>query len=114
VGDSDHDGCAVVLCNGTEKGEKKMEVGKVRICCQFEESLYEQMMQEHSGEVWTDLLGWSKEEIKIDEEGWGTFVSPAGSVRFVGSLQFFFYDIEMLLLSVSGQRKMHKEDRQRG
>jgi len=29
VGDEDHDGCAVVLCNGTQEGSKFMEVGKV-------------------------------------------------------------------------------------
>lgn len=29
TGDEDHDGCAVVLCNGTADGSKKMEVGKV-------------------------------------------------------------------------------------
>lgn len=49
-GDEEHDGCVVVLCNGTGEGEKKVEVGK-----------------EHAGEKWTDVLGWHQGEVTIDE-----------------------------------------------
>lgn len=77
-GDEEHDGCVVVLCNGTGEGEKKIEVGK-----------------EHAGEKWTDVLGWYQGEVTIDEgksgvckrwlsltkaEGWATFKSPAESI----------------------------------
>ena len=27
----------------------------------------------HAGEVWTDVLGWSKGEVKIDDDGYGMF-----------------------------------------
>ncbi|KAG8818876.1 hypothetical protein FRC17_010675 [Serendipita sp. 399] len=62
VGDQWHDGCAVVISNGDE-GTKRMNVGK-----------------EHKGEIWTDCLGWSKGGVKIDNEGWGDFKCPGGSV----------------------------------
>lgn len=62
-GDEQHDGCAVVVCNGTEEGTKHMEIGK-----------------EHAGEVWTDLLGWSQGEVKINDDGWADFRAPASSV----------------------------------
>ncbi|EUC63189.1 glycoside hydrolase family 13 protein [Rhizoctonia solani AG-3 Rhs1AP] len=61
-GDKDHDGCAVVLCNGSE-GVKRMPVGK-----------------EHVGEPWTDLLKWHPAEVVIDQDGWGEFRCQAGSV----------------------------------
>ncbi|CAE6470238.1 unnamed protein product, partial [Rhizoctonia solani] len=61
-GDKDHDGCAVVLCNGSE-GVKWMPVGK-----------------EHRGETWTDLLRWHPGEVVINQDGWGEFRCPAGSV----------------------------------
>ena len=51
-GDEEHDGCIVVICNGTGDGEKKCEIGK-----------------EHAGEKWTDVLGWQKGEVTIDEGG---------------------------------------------
>lgn len=28
---------------------------------------------EHTGEIWTDVLGWEPKEVKIDEEGFGVF-----------------------------------------
>ncbi|EJD53851.1 putative alpha-amylase [Auricularia subglabra TFB-10046 SS5] len=62
VGDEDHDGCAVVICNGNEPGTKRMEIGK-----------------EHAGEKWTDTLGWSQGEITIGEDGWAEFRCPAMS-----------------------------------
>jgi alpha-amylase len=34
----------------------------------------------HKGEVWTDVLGWYKDEITIGEEGWADFRCPAHSV----------------------------------
>lgn len=62
TGDEEHDGCAVVVCNG-EEGLKRMEVGK-----------------EHAGEKWTDLLGWHTGEIVIEEDGWADFRCSARSV----------------------------------
>jgi len=61
-GDSDHDGCAVVLCNGDE-GNKHMDVGK-----------------EHAGEKWTDVLGWHQGEVEIAEDGTADFRCSARSV----------------------------------
>ena len=34
----------------------------------------------HEGEVWTDVLGWEKAEVRIDEEGNGLFPCPGVSV----------------------------------
>lgn len=62
TGDDEHDGCAVVACNGDE-GTKRMEVGK-----------------EHAGEKWTDLLGWHTGKIVIGEDGWADFKCPARSL----------------------------------
>jgi len=61
-GDDKHTGCAVLLSNGDE-GFKNMEVGK-----------------RYSGKKFTDLLGKSEQEVEINEEGWGNFFAPAGSV----------------------------------
>jgi alpha-amylase len=55
-------GCAVVLSNAGP-GEKRMHVGEM-----------------HAGEKWTDVLGWEKTEVVIDEEGFGNFVCPGTSV----------------------------------
>nr|AOC97452.1 alpha-amylase [Flammulina velutipes] len=57
------DGCAVVLCNGTGEGSKRMEVGKHR-----------------ANEKWTDVLGWYPGEIVIGEDGWAEFKCQARSV----------------------------------
>ncbi|KAG9102539.1 hypothetical protein FRC06_001813 [Ceratobasidium sp. 370] len=62
AGDESHDGCAVVVCNGDE-GSKSLYAGK-----------------EHTGEKWSDLLGWHEGEATIDEEGWAEFRCPANSV----------------------------------
>ena len=56
------DGVAVAMSNAGP-GQRKMLVGK-----------------EHAGETWTDILGWEKNETKIDDEGWGVFNCPAVSV----------------------------------
>lgn len=79
VGDSTHDGCAVVLSNGDEGCVltpshpnpyplaslrwKHMEVGT-----------------EHAGEEWTDILGWHQGVVKIAENGWGDFRCSGESV----------------------------------
>lgn len=55
-------GCAVVLSNAGE-GHKRMEIGK-----------------SHAGQRFHDLLGNSKGEVTIGEDGWGDFYCPAGSV----------------------------------
>ncbi|KAJ9603322.1 hypothetical protein H2200_012100 [Cladophialophora chaetospira] len=55
-------GLACIMSNASPK-TRKMAVGK-----------------EHSGEIWTDLLGWQNEEVKIDEEGYGEFMCSGTSV----------------------------------
>lgn len=62
-GTKEHDGCVVVLCNGTGDGEKHIDVGK-----------------DHAGEKWTDVLGWHKAEVTIGDDGTATFFSPAQSI----------------------------------
>jgi len=62
VGDNAHDGCAVVLSNG-DHGWKWMDVGR-----------------EHAGEEWTDVLGWHRDVVKINGDGWGKFMCHAQSV----------------------------------
>lgn len=61
-GDENHGGCAVVLSNG-DSGNKYMEMGT-----------------RYSGKKFADLLGKIPDEIIINEEGWGNFLAPAGSV----------------------------------
>lgn len=56
------EGLACILSNA-EEGEIKMAVGK-----------------EHTGEVWTDVLGWNDREVKIDEKGYGLFSCSETSV----------------------------------
>ncbi|GAA6007384.1 uncharacterized protein JCM10292_005519, partial [Rhodotorula paludigena] len=64
-GDKDHDGCAVVICNGTGEGEKRMQLPGG---------------DEHKGEVWVDLLGWYQGEVTIEDDGWANFKCPSKSV----------------------------------
>ena len=49
-GDEEHDGSVTIICNGTEDGKKKCEIGK-----------------EHKGEKWTDALKWHQGEVTVDE-----------------------------------------------
>lgn len=56
------DGCAVIMSNA-EPGQIRMAVGK-----------------EHSGEVWTDILGWSQDKVTVDDEGFGKFNCPGVSM----------------------------------
>ena len=53
------EGLACVMSNA-EINQVKMAVG-----------------DEHKGEIWTDVLGWEKREVKIGDDGYGTF--PCGS-----------------------------------
>lgn len=55
-------GVAVVLSNA-DPGQKKMFVG-----------------EEHKGEVWTDVLGWQTDEVKIGDDGFGLFKCSGTSV----------------------------------
>lgn len=55
-------GVACVMSN-SGPGEIKMAVGK-----------------EHTGEKWTDVLGWEQGEVEIDGEGYGLFKCPGTSV----------------------------------
>lgn len=61
-GDDSHEGCAVVISNEDAK-EKPMEMGK-----------------RYAGRNFYDLLGKFEHQITIDENGWGNFPVPAGSV----------------------------------
>jgi len=61
-GDEEHSGCAVLLSNG-EDGFKNMEIGK-----------------RYAGKKFIDLLGKNSSEVEINEDGWGNFFAPAGSV----------------------------------
>ncbi|MCO5566240.1 hypothetical protein L7F22_019916 [Adiantum nelumboides] len=56
-------GCAVVMCNGDEDGEKRMQVHGA-----------------NEGDVFLDALGWRQDEIKIEKDGWATFKSYKQSV----------------------------------
>lgn len=56
------DGCAVVISNA-DKGNKRMFVGT-----------------EHKGQIWTDVLGWSKGEVVVKDDGFGEFSCEACSV----------------------------------
>lgn len=59
----DHpNGLACVMSNAKES-ELKMAVGDL-----------------HKGEVWTDILGWSDNEVVIDDEGYGLFTTPGVSM----------------------------------
>ncbi|PWN24529.1 thermostable alpha-amylase [Jaminaea rosea] len=64
-GSEQHDGMAVVLCVGEEEGKKWMEVG-----------------QRYKGTEWVDAIGWLGEgaSVKVNDEGWAEFRSPAHSV----------------------------------
>lgn len=63
-GDEEHEnsGLAVLLSNG-EEGFKTMEVGA-----------------KFSGKTFVDVLGYRTEEVVVNEEGFGEFLCPAGSV----------------------------------
>ena len=61
-GDENHSGCAIIMSNG-DNGNKYMEIGK-----------------RYSGRTFTDLLKKIDAEVKINDEGWGEFFSPAGSL----------------------------------
>jgi len=61
-GDNEHGGCAVVLSNG-DNGIKIMEMGK-----------------RYSGKTFIDFLGKNQHEVTLNEDGWGEFTAPAGSV----------------------------------
>ena len=52
------DGLACVMSNAGV-GQKKMFVGPL-----------------HTGEIWTDVLGWEEQEVEIDQEGYGMFPCP--------------------------------------
>lgn len=54
-------GLAVVLSNAGP-GTKKMHIG-----------------EQHKGEVWTDVLGWSQGEVVIGDDGWAEFTCPGVS-----------------------------------
>jgi alpha-amylase len=61
-GDEDHNGCAVLVSNGDE-GFKNMEIGN-----------------RYAGKKFIDLLGKNQTEVEINNDGWGNFFAPAGSV----------------------------------
>ena len=55
-------GLACIMSNAEPK-TKRMAVGNM-----------------HAGEIWTDILGWHKDEVKIDDEGYGEFMCSGTSV----------------------------------
>ncbi|MGZ3837203.1 MAG: alpha-amylase [Flavisolibacter sp.] len=61
-GDGEHAGCAVLLTNG-DAAHKEMEMGK-----------------RYAGQVFIDLLQKHPAEVRVNEEGWGTFFAIQGSV----------------------------------
>ena len=61
-GDHEHAGCAVLLSNG-DNGTKSMEMGT-----------------RYSGKVFIDMMGKNTGEVMINDEGWGEFYAPAGSL----------------------------------
>lgn len=61
-GDEEHSGCAVMISNG-ESGNKNMEIGA-----------------RYAGKKFVDLLHKRHEEVEINNEGWGNFFAPSGSV----------------------------------
>lgn len=63
VKEIERSGCAVVMNNSEEGGEKRMFVG-----------------EERAGEHWVDLLNTREEIIEIGEDGWATFLVNPGSV----------------------------------
>ncbi len=62
TGEQAGSGCAVLLSNGDE-GFKNMEIGKG-----------------HAGKIFIDYLQKHGAEVTINEDGWGEFLVPAGSV----------------------------------
>lgn len=61
-GDDEHSGCAVVLSNG-DNGNKIMEIGK-----------------RYAEKKFIDMLKKNPAEVEINNDGWGNFFAPAGSV----------------------------------
>jgi alpha-amylase len=61
-GDDEHTGCAVLVSN-SDKGFKNMEIGK-----------------RYAGKRFIDFLGKNPGEVEINEDGWGNFFAPGGSV----------------------------------
>lgn len=61
-GNDQHSGCAVVISNG-DNGNKVMEIGK-----------------RYADRTFFDLLKHSPGKVKINQDGWGEFFAPAGSL----------------------------------
>ncbi len=61
-GDDENSGCAVVISNG-DNGNKNMEIGK-----------------RYAKRRFIDMLGKNPAEVEINDDGWGEFYAPAGSV----------------------------------
>ena len=61
-GDDQHSGCAIVISNGDD-GNKNMEIGK-----------------RYAGRNFVDVLVKRNEEVNINDNGWGNFLAPAGSL----------------------------------
>jgi alpha-amylase len=62
TGENEDSACAVLLSNGDD-GFKSMEIG-----------------QQHAGKTFIDFLGKHPAEVVINEDGWGEFHVPAGSI----------------------------------
>lgn len=66
-GDEDRPAGLACIMSNAEQGEIRMAVG-----------------EEHKGEIWTDVMGWSDRKVKVDEEGFGKFAcGPCGISIYV-------------------------------
>jgi alpha-amylase len=75
-------GLAIMISNGWEVTEKRMNVGK-----------------QHSGERWTDVLRLCWGEAVIDENGWGVFgVSPKSVSAWASKTAFGRERVDELVL----------------
>lgn len=64
TGDNEHDGCAVVICNGDDEGRKVLDMGAER----------------YKNTTFVDLLGWHQAEVTTGDDGKAEFLCPASSV----------------------------------
>lgn len=62
-GDKDHHAGLACVMSNAENNQIRMAVGQM-----------------HAGQIWTDVLGWQKDEVKIGDDGFGMFPCPGTSV----------------------------------
>ena len=62
-GNEEHPAGLACVMSNAENGQIRMAVGDM-----------------HKGEIWTDVLGWQTDEVRIEDDGYGTFPCPGTSV----------------------------------